>query len=124
MAQDKNEVLFDNIGQVTEFDKEYKGNIDLNARPFLRNEDGSISTESSFGIRDRDTNMEVLIPTIIEGKRWEEPQAKEHYYKTGQHLGQWNPPKDDTKDNSEYYKGLDKYAQKLHLRQEYMYRGK
>ena len=123
MAQDKNEVLFDNIGQVAEFDKEYKGNIDLNARPFLRNEDGSISTESSFGFRD-DRNEEVLIPTIIEGKRWSEDDAVGNYYKTGKHLGKWPAPKDDTKDNSEYYKDLDKYAQRLHLRQEYMYRGK
>jgi len=123
MAQDKNEVLFENINQVIDFDKEYKGNIDLNARPFLRNDDGSISTESSFGFQD-ERGKEVLIPTIIEGKRWSEDDAIDNYYKTGKHLGTWNAPKDNNADNGEFYKGLDDYARKLHLRQEFMYRGK
>ena len=121
--QDKNEVLFDNMNQVQEVDKTYKGNIDLDRRPFLRNPDDSISTESSFGFRD-ERNDEVLIPTIIEGKRWSEDDAIGHYYKTGQHLGKWPAPKDDGLGNKQFYRGLDNYARDIHLRQEYMYRGK
>jgi len=96
---------------------EYKGNIDLDRRPFLRNGDGSISTESSFSFQDDREQKEILIPSIIEGRRWSEDDSIGNYYKTGQHLGKFDIPKD--KDG---YKAIDDYANKIHNRQAVFYK--
>jgi len=49
---------------------------------------------------------EVLIPTVINGKRLTENQAIQYYRKTGQHLGKFDSPKN-----------ADAYAVDLHNRQ-------
>ncbi|MFT3671296.1 M15 family metallopeptidase [Aestuariivirga sp.] len=85
-----------------------QGNIDLDRRKVLKNEDGSISTEQSFS-----TNIdgeEVLLPTIINGKRVSEEEAIAHYQKTGEHLGKFNNPQD-----------AERYAEMLHNRQASVY---
>lgn len=67
------------------------GNIDLAARPRVKNPDGSISTISSmsFGAEDG----EVLIPTIADdGRRLSEAEAIDQYRRTGRHLGIFESP--------------------------------
>jgi len=98
-----------------------KGNIDLNNRPVVRNEDGSISTERSFSFYDDNEKKEILIPSVIDGKAPETDEngelteeamlkAIDHYYETGEYLGKFNTPEE-----------ADEYAQELHLQQEERY---
>lgn len=83
-----------------------QGNIDLDNRPTVKNEDGSISTERSFS-RNFD-GKEVLLPLIREdGKVMTEDEAVEHYKKTGKHLGVFETPEDA----DAYAKGLSKRQQ-------------
>lgn len=86
-----------------------KGNIDLNNRKVLKNRDGSISTEQSISFGDDDGN-EILVPTIINGKKVSNREAIKHYYKTGENLGIFKSVEE-----------ADKYAQKLHNRQNRYY---
>ena len=93
------------------YDKYGAGNIDLNNRKVVHNKDGSFSTEESFS-----TNIdgkEVLLPTIIDGKRVSQRQAINHYYKTGKHLGKFDSVEE-----------ADDYAVRLHERQGRKYKGK
>lgn len=86
-----------------------KGNIhDLYTRPVLKNPDGSTSTTSSMSFQD-DYGKEVLIPTVVDGKRLSNDDAIAHYQKTGQHLGIF-----DTPDQA------DAYAESLHESQQAM----
>lgn len=80
------------------------GNIDIDNRPVLKNEDGSVSTESSISIGTDEG--EVLIPTIIDGKRVSEKRAIAIYKSTGKHLGIFKD-----------VESADKYAISLHERQ-------
>jgi hypothetical protein len=81
-----------------------KGNIDIDDRPVVQNKDGSVSTESSISIGTDDG--EVLIPTIIDGKRVSEKRAIAIYESTGKHLGIFKD-----------VESADKYAKSLHERQ-------
>jgi hypothetical protein len=87
-----------------------KGNIDLNNRKVVQNDDGSISTERSMSFYDEDSGKEVLIPTVVNGRIVSDEEAINHYYETGEYLGKFDTPQQATK-----------YAEMLHKRQEWYY---
>jgi hypothetical protein len=95
------------------------GNINLDNRPTIQNEDGSHSSEysTSFGT----DKGEVLVPTIVGGKfltpNGKKPpegsevernmfnRAREHYQNTGEHMGIFDTPEN-----------ADAYANTVHNR--------
>lgn len=87
-----------------------EGNIDLNARPIVKNADGSISTVNSFSFGTDEG--EVLVPGVSHdgSRRLTEDEALQQYRETGQHLGIFN-----TVDEA------NKYAQQLHEDQAKLY---
>ena len=85
-----------------------RGNIDLNNRKVVENDDGTISTERSFSVNI--DGKEVLLPTVIDGKIVSEEEAIRHYEQTGQYLGKFNTVKE-----------AEEYAEKLHNRQDWYY---
>jgi hypothetical protein len=105
--------MWEEMYQNTEGELYGYGNIDLNHRPVVHNEDGTISTEQSFSFYDEDTGKEVLIPTVINGQIVSEDEAIDHYYETGEYLGMF-----DT------WQEADEYAEKLHERQDWYYNGR
>lgn len=88
------------------------GNIDLNARPVVRNDDGTISTVLSMSFQD-DSGREILVPMVSDdGHVMSEPEAVDNYYQTGRHLGVFDSPK-----------AANAYARKLHDQQGRQYGG-
>ena len=87
-----------------------QGNIDLDNRGIVQNDDGSISTERSFSFYDEDTGKEILIPLVADGRILTEDEAIDRYYETGEYLGMF----DDWHD-------ADEYATMLHNRQNWYY---
>lgn len=78
------------------------GNIDLGARPTVKNPDGTISTVRSASFNF--DGVEVLLPTVSEdGRIMDENETIETYKKTGQHLGKFKDPT-----------SASAYAQRLH----------
>lgn len=73
-------------------------------RKELKNADGSYSTTSSMSIGTDEG--EVLIPTVVDGKRLSKDEAVARYHKTGEHLGVFDSPQ-----------SADAYAQSLHEKQ-------
>lgn len=86
------------------------GNIDLNNRPVVKNDDGTISTVRSMSISE--DGVEVLIPTISpSGTVLTDEGAVELYRSTGKHLGKFKSAKE-----------ADAFAQTLHSAQARQYR--
>ncbi|ESY16128.1 phage tail tip lysozyme [Mesorhizobium sp. LNJC391B00] len=87
------------------------GNIDLAARPVVKNADGTISTVRSVSFEL--DGKEVLIPTVSpDGKILSNEDAIKLYRKTGQHLGKFDNADDATT-----------YAKSLHESQAQFYGG-
>lgn len=88
------------------------GNIDLDARPVVLNDDGSYSTVESFSFED-DDGSEVLIPMVApDGSMFSSQDAAIGYYKrSGQHLGKFKD-----------WRAADIYAEALHNAQDTEYR--
>ena len=98
-----------------------QGNINLNGRPVVKNNDGTVSTEYSTSFGDEDGH-EILVPTVVKGKfltpDGKKPQegsdaekamfkaAQQHYEDTGENLGKFDNP-----DHA------DAYADIVHSRQ-------
>ncbi|WP_188394026.1 hypothetical protein [Mesorhizobium sp. SARCC-RB16n] len=69
-----------------------QGNIDLNARPIVKNADGSYSTVRSMSFGD-DGGREILVPTVSpDGKIMSDSAAADLYGNTGQNLGKFDTP--------------------------------
>ena len=94
----------DTIGQYGE------GNIDLNDRTVVHNNDGTISTERSITVGF--DNHQVLIPTVVNGEILSDEDAIDYYVEHDEYLGIF-----DTVAEAE------SYAIKLHHRQNWYYGG-
>ncbi len=84
------------------------GNINLDNRVVVQNPDGSISTERSFSVNI--DGLEVLLPTVVNGKILSEDEAIDHFFESGEHLGMFATIEE-----------VESYAVALHLRQEAYY---
>jgi hypothetical protein len=88
-----------------------RGNIDLNARPVVKNADGSISTVRSIGVNI--DGKETLLPSVSpDGKILSDKDAIALYRKTGQHLGKFDTVAE-----------ANAYAEQLHNSQDKTYSG-
>lgn len=86
-----------------------KGNIDLNDRPVVQNEDGTMSTVKSMSIEE--DGKEVLIPMISKnGSVLSKDEAIAEYKATGEYLGKFDSVED-----------ANAYASQLHIDQQYRY---
>lgn len=88
------------------------GNIDLNARPVVRNADGTISTVRSISVGI--DGLEYVIPTVSDdGRVLSDDDAVAMFESTGRHLGAFQNPTAATR-----------WAERLHREQEKQYGAK
>ena len=92
-----------------------KGNIDLLNRTLVQNSDGTYSTIRSLSFYDdrkksKTYKKEILVPTVIGKKIVTDDYAIAYYYETGKYLGIFNTIAES-----------NKYAEELHIQQEYLY---
>ena len=84
------------------------GNIDLYARPQVKNPDGSISTVRSMSFNDG--LKEIVIPTVSDdGRIMTDNEAIDNYYKTGKYLGKFNTVDEATKYEQQLHNEQDRY---------------
>lgn len=94
------------------------GNIkSLFDRPILHNADGSYSTTSSISFEQ--DGKEILVPTVIDGKRLSNDEAIAHYNATGENLGKFNSP-----ESADAYAETLHNAQQSYIEQSYTSQGK
>lgn len=97
------------IGGATPAGQIAGGNIDLAARPVVKNGDGTISTVRSMSFNE--DGKEILVPTVSpDGRIMSDDEAIDRYRKTGENLGVFDSPDDATR-----------YAESLHDQQDQMY---
>jgi hypothetical protein len=86
----------------------YRGNIDINNRPPIKNPKGGISTvySASFGTEVDGRSVEVLVPLAQDGRIMSVPQAEQRFFRTKQHLGIFDTPAHATQ-----------YGNRLHIQQ-------
>lgn len=106
----------------------YYGNIDLdNRKVYINPETKQIQTEHSrsFAFGPEDNPVEVLLPTIVNGRPVSDEQAIQHYQNTGEHLGEFNRNEwlkaNPSLDMKAFYNFVDKYANSIHERQDKRY---
>ena len=85
-----------------------RGNIDLNNRIVVHNQDGTISTEKSFSVNI--DGREILLPSIVNGIVLSENDAIDYYLENNKYLGDFRTVAE-----------ADAYAEMLHLRQQWYY---
>ena len=68
------------------------GNIEIEGRPQVQNEDGSVSTVRTISIEE--DGLEVVIPTVVNGEVVSEEEAIDHYHETDEHLGKFGTVED------------------------------
>lgn len=86
------------------------GNINIHARPVVKNEDGTISTVRSISVNFGD-GVETIIPTVSDdGKILSDSDAMAVYLSTGKHLGKFKD-----------VPSAERYAKQLHKEQEKEY---
>jgi hypothetical protein len=67
-----------------------EGNIDLSSRKPVQT-NGGYATVRSMSFSDS-PGIEILIPTVVNGKIVSDADAIKNYYQTGQHLGKFTSP--------------------------------
>lgn len=82
-----------------------RGNLDINARPVVRNRNGSASTVRTITVTDN-LGRAYLLPTVVNDAVVGNRQAIKHWQRTGQHLGVF---KNEA--------AADAYAERLHNQQ-------
>ena len=82
-----------------------KGNIDLDKLTPVTNKDGSVSTVRTISINE--DGLEVVIPTVVDGKVLGVWEAIDHYRETGEHFGKFKSVED-----------ANRFAEQLHKNEE------
>ena len=108
---------------------EYYGNIDLDKRQVYRDPaTNTIMTERSASVQfgPEDNPVEVLIPTVVNGKPVSTDEAVAHYRTTRENLGAFNRNDwlnaNKGKSIQDFRQAVGEYANKIHLSQQERYK--